>query len=42
VALANPQSFSFAIDLKGNIFRGKETNIDNIPPNELESLSAST
>nr|CAG4646643.1 EOG090X0FQ9 [Macrothrix elegans] len=38
IALANPVDFNFAIDLNGYVYRGKETNINNIPEEQRERL----
>nr|CAG4648946.1 EOG090X0FQ9 [Polyphemus pediculus] len=37
-ALANPVNFNFAIDLQGYVYRGKETNLSDIPEEKRERL----
>jgi len=37
-ALANPVDYEFAIDLSGNIFRGRTTKSKKIKPEDLEKL----
>ena len=37
-ALANPIDHEFAIDLEGNIFRGRSTKSNKIKPEQLERL----
>ena len=37
-ALANPVDYEFAIDLEGNIFRGRTTKSKKIKPEDFEKL----
>merc|ERR1712050_117703 len=38
-ALANPVDYEFAIDLEGNIFRGRTTKSKKIKPEDFEKMS---
>ena len=38
-ALANPVDYEFAIDLEGNIFRGRTTKSKKINPEDFEKMS---
>ena len=38
-ALANPVDYEFAIDLEGNIFRGRTTKSKKINPEDFEKIS---
>ncbi|XP_069669081.1 small ribosomal subunit protein mS26 [Periplaneta americana] len=37
-ALANPVDHNFAIDLQGNIYRGRKTKPTDVPPDEVEKI----
>ena len=39
IALANPVDYEFAIDLEGNIFRGRTTKSKKIKPEDFEKMS---
>ena len=41
IALANPVDYEFAIDLEGNIFRGRTTKSKKIKPEDFEKMSLS-
>ena len=38
-ALANPVDYEFAIDLEGNIFRGRTTKSKKLKPEDFEKMS---
>jgi len=39
-ALAQPQNLQFALNRAAYVLRGRETNVDNIPEDQRERLSA--
>merc|ERR1712241_455087 len=41
-ALANPVDYEYAIDLKGNIFRGRKTKCNKVKPDYYEKIPVAT